>query len=225
MEEEKKIEEKKHKKSKEWLFFALGLVVGFVLSISIFLMDRYFSKGPLRVTRTFENIYRPGSVRPDTVHISVPVITEREDVSRVEEPAAIAVNIDSLFVADEYFAQWEDAEFTIEPEDTQDVVVLDQLINNRKIKVQVKPSQKDTMPVKTAPIAFFEVQQWSTPIRNSLTHQFSNKVIRIKGMDISNIEIFYCHGKYYVFNGTHYYLLNNTTPNFERLVVSELPTE
>ena len=114
----------------------------------------------------------------------------------------------------------EEVEFFIEPEEVEEVLMLDRMLNNKKITVKVKQNQEDT-PV-TPPFSTFDVQQWSTPIKNSITYQNMTGVLKIKGMDINSIDIYFAQGRYYLYDGFHYYAIQESK-NYENLVVADFP--
>jgi hypothetical protein len=65
-------------------------------------------------------------------------------------------------------------------------------------------------------IAYFEVQKWESPIVNRISYQRNHNILKIKGMDIARINIYYINGKYYVSDGSRLFSIpNNNT--FEKL--------
>ena len=109
----------------------------------------------------------------------------------------------------------EDVEFSIQPEKVEEVVMYDRMLNTKKITVKSKQTQEEAS--LSPPVSVFEVQQWSTPIKNSITYQSSAGILKIKGMDIESVEIFFVQGNYYLYNGTYYYAIKENK-GYEKLV-------
>jgi len=84
----------------------------------------------------------------------------------------------------------------------------------RKITVKSKQIQEETL--LSPPFSVFEVQQWSTPIKNSIMYQSSAGILKIKGMEIESVEILFMQGNYYLYNGTHYYAIKENK-SYEKL--------
>ncbi|HNW68402.1 MAG TPA: hypothetical protein PKK66_06095, partial [Bacteroidales bacterium] len=85
---------------------------------------------------------------------------------------------------------------------------------NRSIKVNLFKNDVDSVIV--IPILVFEVEQWTSPIKNRISYQRTNNVLKIKGIDIQKIKIIYFDNKYYIEDEGTYYLIRNNN-DYERL--------
>lgn len=122
---------------------------------------------------------------------------------------------DSSFVEDPSLI--EDSEFYIEETVTQDNLAEEKLIQSKTVKVTVKNSNlEDQTSIPDNIIAYFEVQKWDSPIVNRLSYQRNHNILKIKGMDISRISVYYINGKYYVTDGVRLFSIPNNS-NFEKL--------
>lgn len=212
------------KKNRKWLFLVIGIGIGFLAGISVFLLDKYMFKEKLYVYRVFDNLYKPKIVQ-DTIIQEKTVFISAEQSEKDTIPISITeVFPDSLMQWDDDFAEWDNVDFFMEMSEPEDVVVSDKIIKSRKIQVKIKNSNTEYYTEGQLPYSSFEVQQWSTPIRNSITYQNYGGTIKIKGMDITNIEIFFMDGSYYLYNGNHYFMLSDNQ-YFERLVAVDISRE
>ena len=207
---------KTSRKTRYWLVFSIGMIVGFVLSISIFLADKYFFDSRMNPVYTAEEITEPDESLKNRSEKDL-----KNDKTLPEQKREITHPVDSLqsdtgmTALDEEADNYEEAEFSLD-EYEDDIVVLDKILANKKVRVKFKNMTAEPESQKEHPVQFFEIQQWSTPIRNSISYQRNQNVLKIKGMDISNIEIYNIEGQYYLYNNNRYYLISNND-NFERL--------
>lgn len=129
---------------------------------------------------------------------------------------SLIVNVsDSTYV--EESSNLEDSEFYIDETVTQQNVAEEKLLQSKTIKVTVKNSNlEDQSNIPDNIIAYFEVQKWDSPIVNRLSYQRNHNVLKIKGMDISKISVYYINGKYYVTDGVRLFSVPNNS-SFEKL--------
>lgn len=111
----------------------------------------------------------------------------------------------------------EDAEFSFDPDPVIDNIAEEKISQTRTVKVIVKNTNLEDMP--SSPdniIAYFEVQKWDSPIVNRVSYHRNNNILKIKGMEISKLSVFYINGKYYISDGSRLFSIpNNKT--FEKL--------
>lgn len=137
------------------------------------------------------------------------------DNSTFDQDSLATNSTDSTFVEDP--SVLEDSEFYIDETVTQDNVAEEKLIQSKTVKVIVKNSSlEDQSNIPDNIIAYFEVQKWDSPIVNRLTYQRNHNVLKIKGMDILKISVYYINGKYYVTDGSRLFSVPNNS-NFEKL--------
>lgn len=208
-------------KNRTWLVFSLGLIIGFILSISIFLIDRYFFSSGFHFNKNIESVFQP----VDTIVASKTNELKTQKSHTTEKPSTLpsdSIAIDTNFVFDaEEALSFEDAEFSIEEDEEEDVVVLDKILANKRVKVKFQQTGHESSSKKENPVQYFEIQQWSTPIRNRIYYQCNQNVLKIKGMNISEVEIYNVDGQYYLYNSNRLYPFKNNQ-FFVRLVDTNL---
>lgn len=202
------------KKEKKWLYFAIGLIAGFAICVLSFVVFSMIQNKSKSFTKTIEHIYKPENTK-DTVVKYVNVVrneTKDEAVNKKME------QVDSLMV-DDTEESLDEVDFSYREEEEavdDDVVVVDRMIAQKKIKVRCKDAEfKDVASVEGA-TDFFEVQQWNTPIKNRISYRFSDNVLQIKGIDLEKIEVVYFDQRYYLCHHGNYYLIENNS-TFEKL--------
>ena len=203
----------KSNKNRKGVFFISGLLLGLFIGISVFFINKHLFPEKLQLFKSPINSQTTETSTEDII-VKKTKVAVRDTTAKRAKIDSDTINISSS--PEQYAEEWreEDVEFSIHPEKVEEMVMLDKILNNRKINVKVKQSQEES-PVNP-PISVFEVQQWSTPIKNSITYQNSAGVLRIKGMDINMIDIFFIQGNYYLYNGTHYYAIKENK-GYEKL--------
>ena len=201
--------EKQKDKNKNWLFLLIGVLVGFVLSLSLYLIDKHFFPEHVRLVKMIERAV-PGVDAEESEGVAVkPAFVEAQN--RKAPLAADTLRGDTLLLGDSYDSDLDDVDFMMDDYEAE-LVSEDKIVANRRVKVRF--AEADTL--KPAQTEYFLVEQWNSPIKNRITYYRDNLMLKIKGMDVSKIEIYYIKGEYYLLNGNRYYQLNNTT-SFEKL--------
>ena len=209
------------RKNKKGRFFITGLLLGFLITVSLFLIVIYFFPEKLYtiMDKTFVDLYPTKTVTEDVVVKETQII--------VYDTVKMYVKIDTNVrktpsLPEQPVEQWnnEDVEFSIEPEKNEEMLMQNRILNTKKITVKIKENQEET-PI-TPPISVFEVQQWSILIKNRISYQNSAGILKITGMNIDAVEIFFVKGNYYLYNGVHYYVIKENK-SYENLIVTEPP--
>lgn len=202
------MEDNNNQKTKgiNWRGFSIGLLVGLAIAISFYFADKYWLKDPVHLLTP---IVEKETTPPDTVYI-----VNNNYYSKKNSNGKTAST--NSIVSDSSSTDY--PEFTIDDsefEDADDAVInKDEGIANRTIHVSVLNDESDS--VVTPPIPIFEVEQWSSAIKNKFVYQRTGNSLKIKGMNINNIRIIYADKKYYIEFNHHYYLIRNNN-DFERL--------
>ena len=201
--------EKQKDKNKNWLFLLIGVLVGFVLSLSLYLIDKHFFPEHVRLVKMIERVV-PGVDAEESEGVAVkPALVEAQN--HKAPLAADTLRGDTLLLGDSYDSDLDDVDFMMDDYEAE-LVSEDKIVANRRVKVRF--AEADTL--KPTQTEYFLVEQWNSPIKNRITYYRDNLMLKIKGMDVSKIEIYYIKGEYYLLNGNRYYQLNNTT-SFEKL--------
>lgn len=202
------------KKEKKWLYFAIGLIVGFLISAVAFVVFAMIQSQSKSFTKTIEHIYSRENTK-DTVVKYVNVVRKETETSANDQQSEPQ---DTVFF-DETPADYDEVDFSYTEKEenvNDDVVVVDKLLTQRKVKVQCKDADFKDVASDEGVNDFFEVQQWSTPIKNRVTYCFSGNLLQIKGVPADKVEIIYYDQQYYLYYAGNYYRLRSND-SFEKL--------
>lgn len=202
------------KKEKKWLYFAMGLIAGFAICVLSFVIFSMIQNNTRSFTQTIEHIYKPDNEKDTVVKYVNIVRNESKSASsgdEVEQVDSLAIPLDEETYDEVDFSYADNGEAA-----NDDVVVVEKIISQKKIKVQCKDADfKDVASMEGA-VDFFEVQQWNTPIKNRMTYFCSGNMLQVKGIPAEKVEIVYFDQQYYLYYGGNYYRLRNND-NFEKL--------
>ena len=201
------------KKEKKWLYFAIGLIVGFLISAVAFVVFAMIQSQSKSFTKTIEHIYSRENTK-DTVVKYVNVARKESGTSQTNP---LAESQDSV-VVDEMPADYDEVDFSYseETEATEDVVVVDKIIAQKKLQVKFKNAEFKDVAATDGMLTELEVQQWNTPIKNRITYKYTGNLLQVKGLDIDKLEIIHYDQHYYLGHHGNYYLLENNS-TFEKL--------
>ena len=205
--------EKQKGKNRSWLFLLIGVLVGFVLSLSLYLIDKHFFPNHVYL-RTIERIV-PGD-KSEEAAVEKAVAVQEGAQSRQAVAVADTLQADTLLLGDSYDSDLDEVDFMMDDYEGEQVSEV-KLVANRRVKVHF--AEADTL--KPAQAEYFLVEQWSSPIQNRITYYRDNQTLKIKGLDASKIEIYCIKGEYYLLSAGRYYLLNNNS-SFEKLTESSV---
>ena len=201
------------KKEKKWLYFAIGLIVGFLISAVAFVVFAMIQSQSKSFTKTIEHIYSRENYK-DTVVKYVNVARKESETSQTNQ---LAESQDTLAV-DEMPADYDEVDFSYAEEmgATEDVVVVDKIIAQKKLQVKFKNAEFKDVAATDGALTELEVQQWNTPIKNRITYRFTGNMLQVKGLDVEKMEIIHYDQHYYLGHHGNYYLLENNN-TFEKL--------
>lgn len=205
------------KKDKKWLFFAIGLVMGFLIAAVAFVVVAMLQDKSKSFTQTIEHIYNPGNDK-DTVVKYVTVVRKVPELTVAGEQVQLQDSVDITEVPENY----DEVDFSYienKSNSAADVVVEDRIIAQRKLLVKFKNNDFQDIPSEEGALAELEVQQWYTPIKNKINYHFVGNMLQIKGMEIDGLDIIHYDQHYYLCHQGSYYLLENNS-GFERLGVA-----
>lgn len=197
--------------AKFFLGFSLGILIC-VLVIFVVKNSSFFQK--------FENIdlFQTDQTDQTAEETKIPKKKVKKKPMDESMTAQDSIAMDSSYVnvngTDEIL---EDAEFTIDQTIPTDNVAEEKVSQTRTVKVHVKNANLEDQPsIPDNIIAYFEVQKWDSPIVNRISYQRNHNVLKIKGMDISKLQVFYINGKYYISDGSRLFSIPNNN-SFEKL--------
>lgn len=188
------------------LFLLLGVFIG-VLFSAVF------------VWRYQDHLFKKDSDR-----IFVVVNSEREEPEQVEKVKpklppgnfnSQKENRDTTEIETEYEDEiqdsFEDAEFFIDEPIDGDMILEEKLLQSKMVRVIAKNRNlEDLQSVPEAMFKNFEVEKWNSPIVNRISYQRDNNFLKLKGVDIQNLSIFYVEGEYYLQIGAQLFAIPET---------------
>lgn len=203
------------KKEKKWLFFALGIIAGFILCGAYTVISEMVHNKSQSFTQSIRHIYHHGADK-DTVVKYVQVAQKSTNKSEKDK---LSDNVDSLALMSET-DNLDEVDFYMDEEDVADdndnVVVVDKILAKKTIKVLFKDIEMNDVPAFDNAISHFDVQQWNTPIKNKISYHRDNAVLQVKGLPIDKVVIVCIEHQYYLHHAGQYYLLENNE-SFEKI--------
>ena len=168
-----------------WLGLSVGMLIGILLACAFYFLDKYTSLEMLRFQRAHTE-----SAATDTVVqiVASParMMTSCTKTNSSAAPTDDANPTDTLAteVADDADIDTDDLMMEIE-EDHVKTVAKAKGIANRRVRVINICSLEGIEPEYD----FFDVEQWSEPVKNRISYQRKGNILKIRGIDINTIEI------------------------------------
>jgi hypothetical protein len=186
-----------------FIVFLLGLLIGILGCVLLYRFDKKM------FNRTFLQPKKEVVVtRTDTVYIEVPQKQKKQPVENKPTQPVLAENIEGEDSISMY-----DAEFSFEGTE-DDVIFSAQLLQTKTVKVKVLSQEKQELPENF--FHFFEIQQWSTLIKNKVTYHRNQSMVKIKGMEVAQVSVVFWNDAYFLEIGNRYYAIPETE-YFEKL--------
>ena len=192
------------------IIFFIGLLTGILCCVLIYRFDKkMFNR--VALTKEKEIII----TRVDTVYLEAPPKQKRQDFENKLGQSVVTENTGVEYTENQVLIY--DSEFSFEGREN-DEVFSDQLLETKTIKVILLFPEKQEGKLPENFLFFFEIQQWSTPIKNKLTYHRNKNMIKIKGMNLDNVRVVFWKGAYFLEVGNRYYAIPETE-SFEKLNV------
>jgi len=196
--------------------FFIGLLVGIMICVSVF----YFNSVKLKqVISHIANKEVVTQIKTDTVFVETAPKLKKHVVLDSIDDSVFDDNIDHKVTEDEVSIY--DTEFSLDNDETDEVFV-NQLLQTRSVKVKLHPLEKQDTKLPDNLFQVFEIQQWSTPIKNKITYCRNQNMVKIKGMKIENINVVFWNEKYFLEIENRYYAIPETD-NFIKLTLAQIP--
>ncbi len=141
----------------------------------------------------------------DTLTFEIPV-----DTAIFEEQEYIAE--DSIIFEDAEFTIYEDGSFAYEEEDMfEGEILVEQMVKERLVEVLAKNELMEDLEIAPEEmISHFNVQKWKTPFKNRKRFYRNQTILKLEGIEIEDISIYYINNNYYLHDqGNLFILLNN----------------
>lgn len=176
-----------------WLGLSVGLLIGILLACAFYFLDKYTSLEMLR----FQRANTESAVTDTIVQIVESPARPKKAPAKTDTLAAdpAAPNPTDTLVTeatDEEDLDTDDLMMDLD-DDNVKTVAKAKGIASRRVRVIAAGSEPD--------FDFFDVEEWSEPVKNRHSYQRKGNILRIKGVNINSIEI--------EWNGENYLLRYN----------------
>jgi hypothetical protein len=192
--------------------FFLGLLIGIMICVLLFYFDVKIYKTTCPKCNEKEVVTQ---IKTDTVFVAPPPKPKMQHIENQPEEPLVAENDE-----DETISVYE-SEFSLEGME-QDEVFADKLLQTKTVKVNVLFREKQEVKLPDDFFQYFEIQQWSTPIKNKITYYRDKNMVKIKGMGIDNMNVVFWNDLYFLETGNRYYAIPETK-YFDKLNLIQIP--
>jgi hypothetical protein len=196
--------------------YILGLLSGILICVTIYYIDTKKLKQKVRLTEKEETGIR---IEKDTVYVEALPAKKNQPASSFSDKTK-AENTSELLASEDDSSVYE-TEFSFDGNES-DEVFADLLLNTRTVRTKLYHQEKQEGKLPENFFQFFEIQQWSTLIKNKITCYRNQNMVKIKGMDVTKAEVVFWNDAYYLELENLYYALPETE-NFEKLNIVNLP--
>ena len=206
-------------------FFSIGILVGIAICISIYLFENeYFKQEP---SHSSDLVETPSVENKDSFS-KKNNFKKKKSISQdsIINTDSLLAEVDSLASAMEENLNYDYGDFSLEEDMDEEyidegTIAEEKLELKKTIKVLVKNSElKEEENIPDNIIAYMEVQQWTSPIKNKISYKRDHNILNIKGLNIDNISIYYINGNYYLENGEHLFPIKENE-NYSKLSAIE----
>jgi len=195
------------------ILFFIGLLIGILICALIYYFNIKIPKIPLIIEK------KEVITRIDTVYLETPQKHRNTNIETILDDTVENDNINEILPEDE--VSMYETEFFFDEED-QDDVFSDRLINTRTVRVKILFQDKQEVKLPENLFQSFEIQQWSTPIKNKISYCRNQNLLKIKGLDIDKINLVFWNETYFLEIGNLYYAIPESN-NFEKLNLIQIP--
>ena len=184
------------------IIFFIGLLIGILCCVLIYRFDKKMSNR-VALTKEKEIII----TRVDTVYLEALPKQKRQNFENKLDQSVVTENTGVEYTENQVLIY--DSEFSFEGKE-EDEVFSDQLLETKTVKVMLLFPDKQTGKLPENFLFFFEIQQWSTPIKNKLTYHRNKNMVKIKGMNLDNMNVVFWKGDYFLEVKNRYYAIPET---------------
>lgn len=219
---EEKNEIKNHQ-MKGITFLIIGIFVGIILCTSFILLQQRVFGEKIKDNEKITHVEQP--VQP-VIQETKPETPKRKSITikdTVYVTDTLALPADSLLLTEENSdVEYESDNFYIDETGftEQDVISEEKMLAQRKVKVSYRKDDEVLSPQDTEAITLFNVEQWQSFIKNKVSYQMTDNVLKIKGLDISNVNIYYINGNYYLESDKNLYPIKEQ-PEYHKLSLTD----
>jgi len=185
------------------IVFFIGLLFGILICALLHYFDIKIFEAKILPTKEKVVVTK---IKTDTVFLETPKKIKKQDIeNQLNETPEEHIEI----VHNENETPLYETSFSYEG-DERDEIFSDQLLKTKTVKVKLiaKDGQQVILPENF--FRLFEIQLWSTPIKNKVTYQRNQNMLKIKGMEIDNINVVFWNDNYYIEVKSRYYSIPET---------------
>jgi hypothetical protein len=196
--------------------FFLGLLLGIMICVLLLYLDiRIFeSKCPNSKEKEFIT-----HIEKDTVFVEQSSRPIKQYIENKVSESDVNENVEDE-QPEEDVASY-DPEFSLEGTE-QDEVLPDRLLQTKTVKVRALTQGNQEVKLPDDFFQYFEIQQWNTPIKNKITYYRDKNMVKIKGIEINNVNVVFWNDAYFLEIGSHFYVIPETQ-YFEKLNLTHIP--
>lgn len=204
-------------------FLIIGIFVGIILCTSFILLQQRVFGEKIKDNEKITHVEQP--VQP-VIQETKPETPKRKSITikdTVYVTDTLALPADSLLLTEENSdVEYESDNFYIDETGftEQDVISEEKMLAQRKVKVSYRKDDEVLSPQDTEAITLFNVEQWQSFIKNKVSYQMTDNVLKIKGLDISNVNIYYINGNYYLESDKNLYPIKEQ-PEYHKLSLTD----
>jgi hypothetical protein len=199
------------------IMFFLGLLFGILICVLLFYFDIKIFESKLISNKEKEIVIR---TQIDTVYLEVPPKTKKQNIDN-QFNDAVEENIDINQSEDEV-SIYETA-FSFDGVE-QDEVFSDKLIKTKTVKIKLLSKEGQEVILPENFFRLFEIQMWSTPIKNKITYFRNQNMLKIKGLEIDYMNVVFWNNAYYLELKERYYSIPETE-HFVKLNTVVIPKQ
>lgn len=203
--------EKQPVKPRFWFGFSIGLMVGLVFAIVFYFVDKSLND-PIKLLvttpATADKVEVDEETEPETSpYIGKKISTEKPSIKAATKDTAFNVSGDTLLA---------DVDFALDNMDEATEIYQEKCLMRKNVSVKSWKSDE------TATISSFEVEEWSESAMNKISYTRYGNVLKIKGLKIQNIKIWFHGGQFFLENNGRFYAIPEND-DFHRLTATSMP--
>jgi len=189
------------------ILFFIGLLLGILICALIYYLDVHIPKIPVIIEK--KEVVK----QVDTVYVETPRKSKKQESENITDNTVNVENIIDTQPSIE--TTMYETEFSFEGEEHDDVFS-DKLLYTRIVKVRIINADNQDIITPEDFFQSFEIQQWSTPIKNKITYHRNQNMIKIKGIEIDKVSVVFINDSYFIEIGNRYFSIPETI-SFEKL--------
>lgn len=196
-----------------WKGICIGAILMLLILIAFYFVDQYVLRSPILPPLQLQ---KESSATNDTLVQIVENNHYYYQQTKKQSPHTTTdtTEADTLLTETNPEDNLQDDEFFFDYSETDETnnIYHNQVLAIRKIKVQTLHNELDS----TLTVRHFDVEQLSEAIKNKYSYQREGNNLKIKGLDIQNINILYYNHEFFIEKNGHYYAIPENM-RFDRL--------